>query len=150
MTIANPFLYDQSVADRGHLIIPFQSYYLEQIAIYSYGLLAAQGRKSPLHQQLNPAGLYSESIPGIITIAQEHLASLESLQQIPLPDQNWFNQRYTYQGNLIIVVELQGKFFYDHYNSHDLRNIAAPKIFKSAQDCLAWIKTGLDRSGQKA
>jgi hypothetical protein len=47
---------------------------------------------------------------------------------------------------LIIVYQLANKYFYDHYKPENLNNVAAPKIFETEQECINWIKEGLDKS----
>ncbi|HEY9297861.1 MAG TPA: hypothetical protein VIQ31_16170, partial [Phormidium sp.] len=59
---------------------------------------------------------------------------------------DYFKNRYIYQDNLIIVYQLASKYFYDHYKSDNLNNVAAPKIFGTEQECITWIKEGLDKS----
>jgi hypothetical protein len=57
-----------------------------------------------------------------------------------------YEKSVSYRGNLIIVHQEAGKYFYDHYKPESLTNLAAPKIFQSEVECLNWIKAGLDRS----
>jgi hypothetical protein len=87
-------------------------------------------------------GIYSSSWEGSITVAKEHLDKNSEV----VSSDDYFKRRYTYQNNLIIVYETGGKYFYDHYKPEHLNNVAAPKIFKSEQECISWIKQGLDRS----
>ena len=44
----------------------------------------------------------------------------------------------------------QRQVFYDHYPLVELINIAAPKIFESESECLAWIHQGLDFQHQSS
>ncbi|NJN29424.1 MAG: hypothetical protein HC824_02365 [Synechococcales cyanobacterium RM1_1_8] len=143
----SPFLYSQSVSHRGHLIIPFQYSRLMGQAIYSYGLLSELGHQGQFHQQINPAGLHSDAIAGILNIACEQL---DQAQVQPDSGLDSFGHRYVYHNNLIIICESRNKFFYDHYPPLELRNVAAPRLFDSEYECLSWIKIGLDRrSGRR-
>ncbi|HCF29927.1 MAG TPA: hypothetical protein DEV81_22615, partial [Cyanobacteria bacterium UBA11049] len=65
-----------------------------------------------------------------------------------ISDRDSFKSRYTYRNNLIIILEISGKYFYDHYPPDNLNNIAAPRIFSSEAECINWIKQGLERSRQ--
>jgi hypothetical protein len=135
-------LYEKSVSYKGHLIIPFVFAVVDEEAIYSYKLITELGHKGKFHKSDNPSNIYSDTIDGIITIAKEHLdQNSDVLTRI-----DYFKSRYTYRENLIIIHKEAGKYFYDHYNPESLNNIAAPKIFKSEQECISWIKQGLDRS----
>ncbi|MEM8677068.1 MAG: hypothetical protein AAGF83_24920 [Cyanobacteria bacterium P01_G01_bin.67] len=134
------FLYEKSVAYQECLIIPFVYSAIDGRKIYSYALLSEQGYNSILHQAENPAKLYADETEGIVAIAKQHLDT-----QIILEGTGYFRQRYTYRHNLIIIHQTAGKYFYDHYAPGNLVNIAAPKIFTSAQDCIEWVKTGLER-----
>ena len=93
----------------------------------------------------NPAGLYSKSLDDIINIAKKHLD--ENSGNFSSID--YFKDRYTYKNNLIIVHQEAQKAFYDHYPPKKLINIAAPKIFTTANDCINWVKAGLDRNQTK-
>lgn len=143
----SPFLYEQALSAQDHLIIPFQYGQAGGYPIYSYALLSAQGHRGTLHQAVNPAALYSSTLSGILDIAQEHLVNTvcDRPQSSHSRQSDTFRQRYVYRGHLLIVGELRGKYFYDHYAPHELRNIAAPKLFISEPECLSWIKLGLDR-----
>ena len=132
------FLYEKSVAYQECLIIPFVFSCVDGRDIYSYSLLSEQGYTSILHQAENPAKLYSNQLPEIVAIAKQHLDS-----QVILEGSHYFRQRYTYNHNLIIIHQQAGKCFYDHYAPKKLINIAAPKIFNSASDCIDWVKSGL-------
>ena len=138
------FLYEDSVSYQSYLIIPFIAYRIDGKDIYSYALVAEQGYQNKLHLETNPATLYSSYLDHIINIAQEHLESLEELNN--LHDSLYFYQRYVYNKNLIILHQQAGKCYYDHYPPDELRNIAAPKLFQSPFECLSWVKQGLDRS----
>jgi hypothetical protein len=135
-------LYDKSVSYKGHLIIPFVFGVADGQSIYSYKLLSELGHKGKFHKSENPNGIYSNSVEGIIAIAKEHLDETSDV----VSREDYFNRRYTYRNNLIIINEASGKYFYDHYKPDSLNNIAAPKIFKSEHECMSWIKQGLDRS----
>ena len=132
------FLYEKSVTYQECLIIPFTYSYVDGQNIYSYALLSEQGYTSVLHQAENPAKLYSSEITEIIVIAQQHLDT-----QVTLEGSHYFRQRYTYNHNLIIIHQEGNKCFYDHYAPSKLVNIAAPKIFANALDCIDWVKQGL-------
>ncbi|MDJ0705652.1 MAG: hypothetical protein QNJ46_20495 [Leptolyngbyaceae cyanobacterium MO_188.B28] len=143
----NRLLYEKSVSYKGFLIIPSVYRRLSGETLYTYRLLADIGHKSSLHQADNSAGLYSSAIEGIVKIAKAHLNTqppgTELTNQYGV---DHFKHRYTYRHNLIIVAEAGGKIFYDHYPPFELRNIAAPRIFTSPQDCMQWVKQGLDRN----
>ncbi|MGL5833500.1 MAG: hypothetical protein ACRC1Z_09755 [Waterburya sp.] len=128
------FLYEKSMTHQECLIIPFVHSYVDGQDIYSYALLCEQGYTSILHQAENPAQLYSRDIREIIAIAQQHLDT-----QVTLEGSDYFRQRYTYNHNLIIIHQQGNKCFYDHYAPSKLVNIAAPKIFSSASDCINWL-----------
>lgn len=157
ISMESPFLYEQAQSDRGHLIVPFQYAQVSGYPIYSYALLCASGHRGTFHQAINPAQLHSISLEGILDIAQEHLAQADLAQaDLAAPDRDRpetipnrlsdaFRQRYIYRGHLLIVGELRGRYFYDHYSPYELRNIAAPKLFASESECISWIKLGLDR-----
>ncbi len=135
------FLYEKSVAYQECLIIPFVFRCIDSQNIYSYSLLSEQGYTSILHQAENPARLYSNELQGIVAIAKQHLDS-----QIILEGSHYFQQRYTYHHNLIVIHQQANKCFYDHYAPNKLVNIAAPKVFSCPSDCIAWVKWGLQRS----
>ena len=143
----NRLLYEKSVSFKGFLIIPLTHSRLNGETLYTYKLLADIGHKSSLHRADNPAGLCSRTIEGIIKIAKEHLnANPPGAEFTGRYGVDHFRRRYTYRDNLIIVAEAQGKVFYDHYPPFELRNIAAPKIFTSQQNCIQWVKRGLDQN----
>ena len=135
-------LYDKSVSYKGNLIIPFVFTRAEGQSIYSYKLLSELGHKGKFHKSENPVGRYSTTVEGIVAIAKEHLDK----NSPAVSRDDYFKRRYTYRNNLIIVYELSGKYFYDHYKPDSLNNIAAPKIFKSESECICWIKQRLDGS----
>jgi len=137
-------LYEKSISYRGHLIIPFRfmtaSRFREE-PLYSYVLLSELGLEGHLHQAENPGGLCTDSPEGIVAIAREYLDAHSASN----PKTDYFKNRYTYRNNLIIIFDMGRKYFYDHYPSDKLHNIAAPKIFTSEQNCIDWIKDGMDR-----
>lgn len=135
-------LYEKSVSYKGYLIIPFVFGIADGQSVYSYKLLSELGHKGKFHKSENPAGIYSSSWEGSIAVAKEHLDQNSKV----FSSDDYFKRRYTYQNNLIIVYETGGKYFYDHYKPDQLNNVAAPKLFKSEQECISWIKQGLDRS----
>ncbi len=138
------FLYENSVLYQSYLIIPFIAHRIEGENIYSYSLLAEQGYKNNLHKATNPAKLYSSYLNNIIKIAKEHISSLEAVNR-KSQKSLYFYQRYIYNDNLIILHEQAEKCFYNHYPPYELKDIAAPKLFKSSFECLNWVKKGLDR-----
>ena len=139
-------LYENSVSYKGHLIIPFVFGIVHAQNIYSYKFLSQLGHKGKLHKSENPTGICSISVEEIINIAKAYLDCNSSV----VNKIDSFKSRYTYCNNLIILYEISGKYFYDHYPPDNLNNIAAPKIFTSEAECIDWIKQGLDhsRSGQ--
>jgi hypothetical protein len=138
------WLYEKSISYRGHLIIPFRfmaAPRLREQPLYSYVLLSELGDDGRLHQAENPGGLCTDSPEGIGAIAQEYLDNHVAGN----PKTDHFKNRYTYRDSLIIIFEMAGKYFYDHYPPDTLNNIAAPKIFTSEQACIDWVKEGMDR-----
>jgi hypothetical protein len=133
------FVYEKSITYQEYLIIPFVFSNIDSHDIYSYCLLAEQGYKNQLHKAINPAGLYSSKLEDVIDIAKKHLDEQATSEQ----KSNYFQQRYTYNNNLIIIHQQAGKCFYDHYAPEELNNIAAPRIFNSSLDCISWVKRGL-------
>jgi len=111
-------LYDKSVSYKGHLIIPFVFGIADSQCIYSYQLLSELGHKGKFHKSENSVSLYSNTVEGIVAIAKEHLD--ENSAAVSRDD--YFQRRYTYRNNLIIVYELSGKYFYDHYNPGNFNN----------------------------
>jgi hypothetical protein len=137
------YLYEKSVSYQGHLIIPFVRSRVNRQPVYSYALLAELGHKGLFDQAENPNQLYSCHLKRVIEIAQKHLEDFFGVVKSP---HDYFQNRYTYRHNLIIVHEEMGKFFYDHYLPKVLKNIAAPKIFESETECIDWVKQGIDRN----
>lgn len=137
----NRFLYEKSIPYQSYLIIPFLVTRVAGEFIYSYTLLASQGYEDEFHKAKNPSGLCSNHLGGIIEIAQQHLKMYGN----NLTEDNYFEQRYTYQNHLIIIHQEGKKCFYDHYPPNELRNIAAPTLFLKAGDCIDWVKKRLDR-----
>jgi hypothetical protein len=136
----SPYIYDKSVSYPGYLIVPFIFSRLGGEFIYSYALLSDRGYQGKFHQRENPAKLYANSLQGIISISQQHLDKFVKKKS----KNDYFYNRYTYLDNLIIIHYEVGKYFYDHYSPKELTNIAAPKLFLSVQDCIDWVKYGLD------
>lgn len=146
MTSSRRLLYEQSVVHNEHLIIPYIYSEIAGTPVYAYRLLSEKGHQSPLHRANNPAELYSSRLDGILEIAKEHLDEV-----VPTPQEtDYFKRCYIYQQNLVIILEISSKFFYDHYPPTRLNNIAAPKIFASEWDCITWVKAGLDRNLRKS
>jgi hypothetical protein len=133
-------IYESSVSYQGYLIIPFVFGTADNYEIYSYKLLSEIGHKSKFHKADNPAEMYGSSTSNIIDIAKEHIDQHSEL----VSQEDNFKSRYVYRNNLIIVCQMGGQYFYDHYPPELLNNIAAPKLFNSEYDCLSWIKQGLD------
>jgi hypothetical protein len=133
-------LYEKSVSFQGHLIIPFIRIITDIQAIYSYKLLSELGHKGKFHKLENPAEVYVNSVDRIIEVAKEHLEENSDV----VSNIDYFQSRYTYRHSLIIIHEGAEKYFYDHYKPQELDNIAAPKIFNSEQECINWIKQGLN------
>lgn len=144
-------LYEKSISYRGYLIIPFRFVTALRFCaqpLYSYILLSELGHEGHLHKAENPGGLCTDSPEGVVAIAQEYLVThlpIDSSYSRTNPKTDYFKNRYAYRDNLIIIFEMGGKYFYDHYPPDNLHNIAAPKIFTSEQDCIDWIKDGMDR-----
>ena len=138
----NRLVYEKSVSYKGYLIIPIIFQIIDGEVIYSYTLLSELGHKGKFHNLDNPRRIFSGSISGIINVAKEHLD--ENTDIINSYDN--FKRRYIYRHNLIIVYEVAEKYYYDHYKPNSLNNVAAPKIFESEQDCINWIKQGLESS----
>ncbi|MGB7521364.1 MAG: hypothetical protein WA865_17735 [Spirulinaceae cyanobacterium] len=138
-------LYEKSLSYQGHLIIPFVFTRAAWENIYSYALLSERGYKGEFHKAENPAKLYSSNITEITDIAKEYLQETTEESR----DFDYFQNRYTYQDNLIIIHQQAGKCFYDHYPPQEIRNVAAPKIFFTPHECLTWVKQGLDKKNRK-
>jgi hypothetical protein len=137
------FLYETSISYKGYLIIPFLLTRMGGHLIYSYALLAEQGYKNEFHKARNPSGICSNNLKEIMEIAQQHINGQEKSSDWEKND--YFEERYTYQNNLIIIHQEYQKCFYDHYPPNELRNIAAPTLFLDANDCMNWIKQKLER-----
>ncbi|CCQ51318.1 MULTISPECIES: hypothetical protein [Crocosphaera] len=137
----NRFFYEKSSSYQGYLIIPFLLAKLSGEFIYSYSLLSSQGYDDEFHKAKNPAGICSTTLTGMIEIAQEHL----NQYSVNLKEDDYFEQRYTYQGTLIIIHRQGKRCSYEHYPSHELRNIAAPTLFLNPDSCIDWIKKRLAR-----
>lgn len=137
----NRLLYEKSVSYKGNLIIPFILGRIGCETIYSYKLLSEKAHNSDLPESDNLSGVCANNLSEIVKIAQQ---SLDERLKNPL-GVDYFRERYIYQNNLIILHNERGKYFYDHYLPTELKNVAAPKLFISANDCLNWIKQGLDR-----
>ncbi len=133
-------IYEQSVSYQGYLIIPFVFGKANNYEIYSYKLLSEIGAKSQYHKAENPAKIYGSSIENIINIAKEHIDKNSDF----VSDGDKFKHRYVFRNNLIIVSQEAGKYYYDHYLSDSLNNIAAPKLFQSEYECWCWVKQGID------
>jgi hypothetical protein len=131
----NRLLYEKSIYYLGYLMIPFHFRRLDNRQLYSYKLLSDRGWKGKFHKTENPAGLYCDSIEATIDIAREHL----DIHSDSSSREDLFQDRYIYRNNLFIIYEEVGKCFYDHYPPENLNNIAAPKIFTSKVECIAWI-----------
>lgn len=136
------FIYEKSVSYQGCLIIPYLLAIANNNSIYSYRLLSELGHKEIFHKAENPTGFYTNSLEKIIKVAQEHLYENVDVKS----NSNYFQSRYVYCDDLIILHEECDKFFYDHYKPYSLTNVAAPKIFQSKYQCINWVKTGLDRT----
>ncbi len=141
MSAANRLLYEQSVVHRGYLIIPFILGNVAGTQLYSYRLLSLVSSQAPFHQAENPANHCAASPTRMIERAKAHLDEHLCEQQEP----DYCQQHYVYRHNLIIISAIGDKVFYDHYPPSHLNNIAAPKLFTSEQDCITWVKQGLDR-----
>lgn len=134
------FLYEHSVPYGGYLIIPFALGIVGGETIYSYKLLSELGHKGQFHRAENPAGICEASLDGVIRLAQVFLEASSDIQA----KSDYFKYRYTYRKHLIIAIHELGHWFYDHYPPNELKNIAAPKLFKTEYECLNWVKQGLD------
>ncbi len=134
------FIYEKSVSSQGYLIIPYVLAKANDHQIYSYKLLSELGHQGNFHKAENLTGFYTNSLEKIIKVAQKHL--YENPDVISHGD--YFQSRYVYCDDLIILHQEAEKFFYDHYKPHSLTNVAAPKIFQSKYQCINWVKAGLD------
>ncbi|MBD2021455.1 hypothetical protein H6F43_14845 [Leptolyngbya sp. FACHB-36] len=138
----NRLLYEHSTPHRGYLIVPYVFALVGGETLYSYTLLSERGRKGKFHKAGNPAGVCNQQLARIIAIAKAFLDQHSDIKH----DSGYFVHRYTYQHNLIVLIEEADKWFYDHYPPEELTNIAAPKLFSTQDECLAWIRQGLDRN----
>lgn len=134
-------LYERSVVHRGYLIIPFVDSKIAGEPIYSYRLLSTVGHHVQFHQAQNPAQKHAGNVERIVAIAQNHLDTESDIDE----NVDYFQARYVYLDNLILISAIASKYFYDHYPPDRLQNIAAPKLFPSEQACIEWVKQGLDR-----
>ncbi|MGF1603138.1 MAG: hypothetical protein ACFCU8_14160 [Thermosynechococcaceae cyanobacterium] len=141
MSAAPRLLYEQSGVHRGYLIIPFLYGTVTGVTLYSYRLLSLVSSQALLHRAENPCDRIAEDPLSMVAIAKAHLD--EQLAEEKTPD--YCQQHYVYRHNLIIISAIGDKVFYDHYPPSGLNNIAAPKLFASEQECIEWVKQGLDR-----
>lgn len=139
--MSNRLLYEKSVVHQGYLIIPYVDRTLVGESIYSYRLLSMMGNHVRFHRSENPTQRFAGKIEQIIAIAQEYLDTASDIDT----DVDYFQERYVYLDNLILISAIASKYFYDHYPPDRLQNIAAPKIFLSEQACIEWVKRGIDR-----
>lgn len=146
MSAATRLLYEKSVVYRGYLIIPFLRGTIAGVMLYSYRLLSLVTHQAIFHKAENPANRCAEHLVGIIELAKSHLN--QALDEAVEP--NYRQQHYVYRHNLIIISAIGDKVFYDHYPPSSLHNIAAPKIFTTEQNCMAWVKQGLDHQSSEA
>jgi hypothetical protein len=138
---AHRYLYENLELHYGYLVIPFQCGTISGSNLYSYQLLCAFERQGCFHQAINPTEEYAGSVARIMAIAQTFLAQHSDLQE----ESSYTQQRYVYQGNLILISQIAGKYFYDHYPPDSLSNLAAPKLFEDEESCIDWVKQGIDR-----
>jgi hypothetical protein len=138
---AQRHLYEKLVFHQGYLVIPFQCGRISGCDLFSYKLLAAFDRRGQFHKAENPGELFGESVEGIVAIAREFLETHSDLNHVS----DYPQQRYVYQGNLIIISQIAEKYFYDHYPPDSLNNLSAPRLFLCEDDCIAWVKQGIDR-----
>lgn len=138
---AHQYLYEKLAFHCGYLVIPFQCSMISGADLYSYRLLGAFERQGRFHEAVNPTEEYAGSVERVMAIAQtflEHHSDLPSAT-------TYVQQRYVYQGNLILISEIAGKYFYDRYPPDRLQNLAAPKLFEDEDNCITWVKQGIDR-----
>jgi hypothetical protein len=134
-------LYEQSVVHQGYLVIPFLYGTVMGTALYSYRLLSLVSHQAPFHRAENPCDRIATDPLKMIAIAKAHLNEHLATEQTP----DYCQQYYVYRHHLIIISAIGDKVFYDHYPPSGLNNIAAPKIFASEQECIQWVKQGLDQ-----
>jgi hypothetical protein len=135
------YLYEKLAFHYGYLVIPFKCGMISGADLYSYQLLCAFERQGHFNREVNPTEEYAASVERVMAIAQTFLAHHSDLPSVT----NYVQQRYIYQGNLIVISQIAGKYFYDHYAPDNLTNIAAPRLFEDEEDCIAWVKQGIDR-----
>lgn len=135
------YLYEKLVLHYGYLVIPFQCGAIAGSDLYSYQLLCAFERHGCFHRAINPTEEYAGSVERMMAIAQAFLSAHSDLKAT-LPSHQ---QRYVYQGHLVLISEIAGKYFYDHYPPQSLNNLAAPKLFETEERCISWVKQGIDR-----
>lgn len=138
---AHQYLYEKLALHCGYLVIPFKCGIISGSDLYSYQLLCAFERQGRFHKAVNPTEDYAGSVERVMAIAQTFLAHHSDLPSAT----TYVQQRYVYQGNLILISQIAGKYFYDHYSPDSLNNLAAPRLFEDETDCIAWVKQGIDR-----
>jgi hypothetical protein len=138
---AHRYLYEKLALHYGYLVIPFQCGAISGADLYSYQLLCAFERQGRFNREVNPTEEYSASIERVVAIAE---AFLEAHSDLPA-EIHYVQQRYVYQGNLILISQIAGQYFYDHYPPDTLTNLAAPRLFETEADCIVWVKQGIDR-----
>jgi hypothetical protein len=138
---AHRYLYEKLAFHCGYLIIPFKCGMISGSDLYSYQLLCAFERQGCFHKAVNPTEDYAGSVERVMAIAQAFLAQHSDLSSTT----TYVQQRYVYQGNLILISQIAGKYFYDHYPTDSLTNLAAPRLFEDEETCIAWVKQGIDR-----
>jgi hypothetical protein len=138
---AHRYLYEKLALHYGYLVIPFQCGTISGADLYSYQLLCAFERQGRFNREVNPTEEYSASVERVVAIAQTFLATHSDLPAAI----NYVQERYVYQGNLILISQIAGQYFYDHYPPDTLTNLAAPRLFETEADCIAWVKQGIDQ-----
>jgi hypothetical protein len=124
---AHRYLYEKLALHYGYLVIPFQCGTISGADLYSYQLLCAFERQGRFNREVNPTEEYSASVERVVAAI------------------NYVQERYVYQGNLILISQIAGQYFYDHYPPDTLTNLAAPRLFETEADCIAWVKQGIER-----
>ncbi|WP_404787055.1 hypothetical protein [Altericista sp. CCNU0014] len=135
------YLYEKLAFYYGYLAIPFQCGMISGSDLFSYQLLCAYERQGQFQRAVNPTEEYAGSVERIMAIARAFLETHSDLRDAPSYEQ----QRYVYQNNLILIAQIAGKYFYDHYPPDSLNNLAAPKLFEDERACIDWVKQGIDR-----
>jgi hypothetical protein len=138
---AHQYLYEKLAFHCGYLVIPFKCGMISGSDLYSYQLLCAFERQGHFHKAVNPTEEYAGSVARVVAIAQTFLEHHSDLS-FPPP---YVQQRYVYQGNLILISQIAGRYFYDHYPNDSLTNLAAPRLFEDEEACIVWVKQGIDR-----